>query len=297
MALLRALPASLLALSTLSLAPARPLVATSANESQPFAQGGALVWTDARREFPLLHLGLGDVRLRLTDSRTLRMNPRGTLAAAGGLSGRLLVLTIVRGGNSDLVLADRAAHDTRPLQRVNTRAWEWRGTLLQNRLLFGRIEFSAHRFQIALANLGSGRVRILDTVEGHAAYAEPGQIAGRYAVWARCPDNLCSIVRYDLATGRIVRVPNEAAYSNPIYAPSVDARGAVYYARSTLRCGSGVELLRWTPGSRPATVALLPAGFDVRFSSTESIPGGTRVLFDRVDCARKTADVYAVDDR
>ena len=297
MAPLRALPVALLALSTFSLAPARPLVATSANESQPFGHGGALVWTDARREFPLLHLGLGDVRLRLADGRTLRMNPRGTLAAAGGLTGRLLVLAVVRGGNSDLVLVDRATHRTRPLQRVNTPTWEWRGTLSRNRLLFGRIEFSAHRFEIALADLGSGRVRILDTVEGHAAYAEPGQIAGRYAVWARCPDNLCSIVRYDLATGRVVRAPNDAAYSNPVYAPSVDAGGVVYYARSKLRCGSGVTLFYWKPPSRPVTLARLPAGFDIRFSSTESIPGGTRVLFDRVDCARKTADVYAVDGR
>jgi hypothetical protein len=296
-ALLRALPAALLALSTLSLDPARPLVATPANESQPFGRGGALVWTDARREFSLLHLGLGDVRLRLADGRTTRVNPRGTLAAAGGLSRRLLVLAVVRGGNSDLVLVDRVTRLMRVPKRVNTLKWEWRGTLSRNRLLFGRIEFAAHRFQIVLADLAAGSVRVLDTVEGHAAYVEPGQIAGRYAVWARCPDNLCSIVRYDLATGRIVRAPNGAAYSNPVYAPSVGANGAVYYARSNRRCGSGVTLLRWQPGSPPGTLQRLPAGFDLRFSSTEAIPGGTRVLFDRIDCARKTADVYAVDDR
>jgi len=112
-ALLRALPTALLALTSLSINPARPIVATSANESQPFGQGGALVWTAARREFPLLHLGLGDVFLRQADGRTTRVNPRDTLPAAGGLSRRLLVRSVVKGGNSDLVLVDRATHRMR----------------------------------------------------------------------------------------------------------------------------------------------------------------------------------------
>jgi hypothetical protein len=207
------------------------------------------------------------------------------------------VLAVVRRGDSDLVLVDRATLRPLPLKRVNTLGWEWRGTLWNRLLLFGRIEFATHRFEIGLANLASGSVRILDTVEGHAAYAEPGQIAGRYAVWARCPDNLCSIIRYDLTSGRALRVPNASSYTEPVYAPSVDTHGTVYYARSDLRCGSGVTLLRWRPGSPPAVLDRLPTGFDLRFSSTESISGGTRVLFDRVDCSRKTADVYAVDNR
>ena len=82
-----------------------------------------------------------------------------------------------------------------------------------------------------------------------------------------------------------------------MYAPSIRADGTVYYARSNLRCGSGVTILRSRPGSPAAALARVPPGFDLRFTSTEAIREGTRVLFDRIDCTRKTADVYAVDDR
>lgn len=290
-------PLTLLVLALLaSKVTAQPVLATSASETEPFGSGNSLVWTQARQEFPLIHLSLGDVWLRVGRHRPMRLNPPGTLAASGGISGNTAVLQVTDRGDSGLRLVDLASGRSRKPPGLDTRLYEWRGTLSGQRLLFGRIDFVGHRFQIVLHDLRSGKERILSEVRGHGAYSEPGQIAGRYAVWANCPDNLCSVFRYDLRTGHVASAPNPDAYTHTLYAPAVDERGTVYYARGNLGCGSGVALMRWRPGTAPSVLVRLPLGIDLRFSSTTKRAGGTRVLFDRYDCARKTWDVYAVDD-
>jgi hypothetical protein len=60
-------------------------------------------------------------------------------------------------------------------------------------------------YQIVLADLATGRERTLDSVRGHGAYAEPGQLDGRYAFWAGCPDNFCTVYRYDVVKGTRLR--------------------------------------------------------------------------------------------
>ncbi len=275
---------------------AHPVLSSPASETEPFASGNRLVWTQARREFPLIHLSLGDVWLRVDGRRPMRLNRSGTLAASGGISGGTAVLQVTDRGNSDLRLVDLATGHSRTPRGLDTRLYEWRGTLSGQQLLFGRIDFGGHVFQIVLRDLRTGKERVLDSAHGHGAYAEPGQIAGHYAVWSACPDNFCSILRYDLRTGRAVRAPMPEAYSHTVYAPAVTAGGTVYYARGNLACGSGVTLMRWRPGSAPSILLRLPTGADLRFTSAHRRAGRTRLLFDRVDCTRKRWDVYAVDD-
>jgi hypothetical protein len=200
-----------------------------------------------------------------------------------------LVVQVVRNSQSDLLLYDLKTRRSRePPHGVNTRAWEWRGSVSGSRLLFGRFD-GVNEYDIVLADLSTGRERILDSVRGHGAYAEPGQVSGRYAVWAGCPDNFCSIYRYDIRTGSRLRVPGD--YRHVAYAPSVDARGDVYYGYALRGCGSTVQLRRFRSGAKSRVLQTLPLGYDFRFTNTD----GRRVVFDRVSCSHDNFDIFAAD--
>jgi len=172
---------------------------------------------------------------------------------------------------------------------VNTRLWEWWGSISGRWLLFGR--WGLQRYDVVLSDLGTGRERILDSVRGHAPYAEPGQVDGRYAVWARCPDNLCSIYRYDIRTGLRIRI--SSPYGEVVYAPSVAANGDVYYGQGPGPCGSQVRFMRFRNG-KETVVLRLRTGYDFRFSSVARTAGRTRVLLDGGRCGRGF-DVFEVD--
>ena len=236
----------------------------------------------------MIVMKLGAVFVRRAGERAVSASPAGVLAASGGMDATTLVVQVVRRRGSDLVLFDLRTHRRRePPNGVNTRAWEWRGSISGDRLLFGRFD-GAGTYEVILLNLATGREHRLDSVSGHGAYAEPGQLNGRYAVWAGCPDNFCTIYRYDVLTGKRRRVPGD--YGHSVAAPSVSRRGVVYYERGGLSCGSQATLMRYRPGSAPRVVATLAPGYDFRFSSASD----RRVLIDRVSCKHGNFDVYGV---
>jgi hypothetical protein len=142
-----------------------------------------------------------------------------------------------------------------------------------------------------LYNLKSDEMRVLDSVGGHGAYAEPGLLNGRYAVWAGCPDNFCTIYRYDIRTGTQKRIASN--YGQVLFGPSVASNGDVYYGRGGRSCGSEVKLMRYRPGSGSRVVRSLPAGYDFRFTTTTQIGDRQRVFFDGGHCPRGF-DIFAI---
>jgi hypothetical protein len=266
------------------------LVATKADETSPAAAGGYLAWTVGSKDGPVIVMKLGRVYVRRGSGPASPVTSPGVLAASGGMDGRTLVVQLVRGGQSDLALVDlRTGRLRAPRRGVNTRLWEWRGSISGRRLLFGRL--GLQRYDVVLEDLRTGREQILDSVQGHAPYAEPGQVNGRYAVWASCPDNACSIYRYDARTGARIRI--SSTYGSVVYAPSVAATGDVYYGHGPGPCGSEVKLMRYRSG-RETVVLRLRTGYDFRFSSVARIAGRTRVLLDGGRCGRGF-DVFEVD--
>jgi hypothetical protein len=260
------------------------LVATPADETSPSGAGGYLAWTVGSQNAPVIVMKLGRVWLRHA-GRSVPVTPPGVPAASGGMDGRTLVVQLVRHGNSDLALFDLRTRQVRDAP-VNTSAWEWRGSISGRWLLFGRADFGAQRYDVVLADLRTGRERVLDSVRGHGAYAEPGQVDGRWAAWAVCPDNVCAIVRYDLRTGARVRIPSP--YHGVLYAPSVASNGDVYFGRGAGPCGSEVSIRRYRAG-RITTVAKLATGYDLRFSGVD----GRRLLLDGGRC-RGSYDVLQI---
>jgi hypothetical protein len=55
--------------------------------------------------------------------------------------------------------------------------------------------------------------------------------------------------------------------------------------------------MRFAPGSPSRVVANLAPGYDLRFTTAVDGPDATRILYDRVRCATKRSDIYAIDDR
>jgi hypothetical protein len=269
-----------------------PLVATPADETSPATNGTDLAWTRGSKDGPVIVMKLGAVFLSHAGGRPVQITPTGVLAASGGMDARTLVVQVIRNQGSDLELFDLKTRRFRePPRGVNTRAWEWRGSISERRLLFGRFN-GVDTYDIVLADLSTGRERILDSVRGHGAYAEPGQVSGRYAAWAGCPDNFCSVYRYDIRSGSRLRVPGD--YRHVSYAPSVAATGDVYYGYgpyAARACGSAVQLRRFRPGAGSRVLQTLAAGYDFRFTNTD----GRRVVFDRVRCTRGNFDIFAAN--
>jgi Tol biopolymer transport system component len=273
--------------ASLPLASARPLVATPADETSPATNGADLAWTRGSKDDPVIVMKLGEVFLSHAGGRPVRITPAGVLAASGGMDARTLVVQVILNGRSDLELFDlKTRRFRKPPRGVNTRAWEWRGSISGRRLLFGRFN-GVDTYDIVLADLSTGRERILDSVRGHGAYAEPGQVSGRYAVWAGCPDNFCTVYRYDISNGSRLRVPGD--YRHVAYAPSVAASGDVYYGYALRGCGSSVQLRRFRQGEGSRVLQTLADGYDFRFTNTD----GRRVLFDRVHCSHGNFDIFA----
>jgi hypothetical protein len=179
---------------------------------------------------------------------------------------------------------------------VNTREWEWRGEISGRWLVFGRVDFAGPTYRVVLHDLATGRERVLASVSGHGAYAEPGQLNGRFAVWASCPDNACALYRLQIGRRRPTRIASRI-YGSADYAASVTRTGVVYYAEGRLGCGRQVRIMRSAPGRPPRVVAALPAGYDLRFTVALDAPRETRILYDRVSCSTKRSDIYEVDDR
>ena len=295
---MRKLLAVALLAASVGAAPAQehPVVATSADESSPAAGPSWIAWTRGSTPGPVIVLSLGRVELKRGSRRPVAVGPRGVLSAVGGGDARTVVVQQVRGGSSDLAFVDVATGAVRePPRGVNTRAWEWRGEISGRWLVFGRVDFGRPTYRVVLHDLATGRERVLASVSGHGAYAEPGQLNGRFVVWASCPDNACTLYRLRVGDGRPLRVAARL-YGGAVYAASVTRAGIVYYAESRLGCGRQVHIMRSAPGRTPRLVAALPPGYDLRFSTAINGPSGTRILFDRMRCATKRFDIYEVVD-
>jgi hypothetical protein len=262
-----------------------PVLTTRLDEKWAAAGGGFLVWTQSRGSSQRAT----DVYARRGSRPAFKVNRPGTQARTGGVDGTRLVYQEIAGGLSDLRLYDLAQRRPLPLRGVNTKRWEMRPTLWGHRLLFGRIDYSTGRYAVLLHDLARGRERELDVIDrSHRPAIEPGQVNGRYAVWATGVDGVYTVHRYDAVSGKKQLLAGSNPYRDPQYAPSVSRRGTVFFARSGLGCGEGVRIIRAPLRGPEQVVASLRPGFDLL--STYAASG--RLLFDRAVCKGGRVDVY-----
>jgi len=272
-----------------------PVVGGSGDNSGPVAAGAWFAWMHSATPNPLPPASHTDVLVRHDGGRPWQANPRGTYAQTGGIAGRTLVLQLIRGGTSKLAEVDLRTRRLTPVPiETGTSTWLWRPSLSGAWLLYGRIDYATGTYSIVLVNRATGTRRTIDAVDGHAAYAAPGQVNGRYAVWIRCPDNHCRAYRYDIRTGRRSAMPLLGGYAYSQFGPSVTRDGIVYYGNMR-ECGD-VRLVRWRHGS-VKTILRFPPHTAFVYSYAEDGPDPT-IYYDRVGCGRDDlSSVYRTVDR
>lgn len=272
----------------------QPVLVTAASEEGPAAAGRWLTWMQSAGTNPVPPRSTTDVFVR-SGGRAWRVNPPETHALTGGIDGRTLVVQITRGGRSRLARYDLISHDLRYLPGfVNDGAWLWRPDIDDHRVLYGAIVPGRRQtlaYEIRLADLLSGTIRVLLHLDGHGAYAAPGQLQGNWATWVACPDNVCNVWRENLATGRAESAPDPNPVSHSQFGPAVNRHGVVYFGRALASCGDA-EIRRWD-GGPDSLLFRLPT--DSAFQYSYLAKGATTLYFDLVGCARiAKSDVYSL---
>jgi hypothetical protein len=272
-----------------------PVVTGPGDNSGPVVGGGWLAWMHSATPNPLPPASHTVVLVRRGNRAAWQANPHGTYAETGGIDGRTLVVQLIRGGTSKLAEVDLRSRKLTMLPLdARTSAWLWRPSVSGSWLLYGRIDYAVGSYGIVLADRATGRTRELDVVYGHAAYAAPGQVNGRYAVWIGCPDNHCHAYRYDVRTGRRAAMPLLGGYAYSQFGPSVTRDGTVYYGNMR-ECGD-VRLVRWRNGS-VKTILRFPPRTAFVYSYAEDGPEPT-IYYDRVGCDRDDlSSIYRIVDR
>jgi hypothetical protein len=266
-----------------------PVKATGALEITPAAAPGWLAWARAPRGARFWSLMVQG------PDGTVKANRPNTHGFSGGFVDDTLVYQESKGRQSSIQIFDPVLGTrTGPPAGVNTRHWEWHPTISGDWLLFGRGNRGARTDSILLKNVSTGQTILLDRRPwGARRIAEPGQVAGNYAVWFRCTPK-CDVFLYDIALGTKTKIPSPAGKQQ--YDPSVTSDGTVYFVRSNRGCGAAVRLVR-VPLGGPATVLTsLGAGRDSFHTFALEHSQGVSLYFESVRCAGRGADVFRIID-
>jgi hypothetical protein len=266
------------------------------SEEGPVAKKRWLLWMQSASPNPLPPASATDVYAQRGAGMAFRVNPPGTHAETGGIRGGKVYLQLIRAGASDIAAVDlRSRRVTYLPPKIDTAKWEWRPSVSGDWLLFGRIDYGTNTYETLLADLATRKVVVLDRVRGHAAYAAPGQVNGRFAVWTSCPANQCHVYRYDIRTKTTVSMPQIGSASHWQFGAAVTRAGVVYFGVDR-NCGDA-RLVRFANGVAQ-TVFRLPAHHAFQYTyADDSGPQPTRLLFDQVACDRSAlSDIYEVSD-
>lgn len=271
----------------------RPVLVSGSSEEGPAASGRWFAWMQSAGINLVPPRSNTDVFVR-TGGRDLKVNPPGMHAETGGIDGHVLVLQIWQRGRSRLAhydLKTRRLSDLPPF--VNDGAWLWRPDIDHQRILYGAIvpgHSETFSYEIRLADLHRGTVRVLAHLDGHADYAAPGQLRGQWATWVECPDNICNVWRENLVTRRSQHARDPDYLTHSQFGPAVDRSGIVYFGRALADCGNA-EIWRWD-GRNQARILRLPA--NTAFQYAYLAKGASTLYFDLVGCVRSArSDVYA----
>jgi hypothetical protein len=273
--------------------PQRPVRTTTAYEIEPAGAPGALAWAQASRSRPNAFA----VFARRGGS-TFRVSRSGRRAFVwgGAIDGTRLVYSEFGGPTANLWFFDLVTKQrSSPPPGVNSPVSENGASRSGDWLLFRRTRFSTSTERIVLRNVVTDEERLLATAVG-SKYAQPGNVAGDYATWIRCPTfRTCRAFLYRISTETTTAVPNPNRRSQ--YAVSTTPAGTVYFAESTnIDCGVGRRLLRFRAGVRRLLVIFGPRQDPAVTSPVLNANGSTTVFYDRFNCRTGASNLYKVVD-
>ena len=252
-------------------------------EYQPVRGDTYLAWQQNTRQHPSHY----DVFARpMAGGDKFRVNARKTQGANGSIDGDTLVYQQFNGKRSDLKFFDLGTRTrTSPPAGVNTDQWEYWPSFSGDWLLFARLYGNGAR-RIFLFDLSTGDSRRLDGVRGAGSDLAPGQVSGDWAVWSKCRQGGCDVIRYHIPDGTREMIPNNGTRQ---HAPSVGPDGTVFFARGNAPCGGSVKLIRRPLQGNETVLWRISSGDDIGTTRTFVDPNGvTTVLFDQFDCDQAT---------
>lgn len=285
-----------LATSSVALALTPVGVRTSAlTELEPAAAPGYFAWSQNSNAHP----NRFNVFVKPDGASRLRVNRHRTTASiyGGAIDGTTLVFTQWPRGarNGDLRFFDLVTHTKSTPSGVNTRKSEEGASLSGDWLLFRRGARSSITERIILRNLVTQEQRVLDVAVD--PYAQPGNVAGNYAVWFRCYGvKRCRTLLYDIGAKTVTKLSNPNRRAQ--YAPAVTADGTVYLVEGENAICRDVRsrIFRYGLGQPRELVLTMPHNRDPAIMSALDNGGGSTTLyFDRYNCRRFTSDIYKVD--
>jgi hypothetical protein len=246
----------------------------------PVSEDGWFAWMNSPAANPIPQASRTSVYVRRGHDAAWRANPAGTFAETGGIARGQLIIQLITHG-SVLASVDLRTRILKVLPKPFNapHALAWRPSVSWPWLLYGRITGSLS-YSIVLANLATQRIRVLDHVDGHGAYAAPGQVNGEYATWITCPDNDCRAYRYDSRTGAVAEMPPIGGFAYWHFGPSVTRDGTVYFG-----VGRGcvdVRLMRWRNG-HTRTIYRFPPNTAFQYSDVKDTQPRT-IYVDEVAC-------------
>lgn len=281
---------AMLALATTPASGGGPIVVrrTAADEQRGAGTTGYVAWQQDSEASD----GRTSVFVRPRGERTFRVNSERSQAYMGGFDGTTLVYQRRRGQRSDIKLYDvetRTRFD--PPAEINTNRWEYWPTLSGEHFLFGRLHEGRDR--VILFDAEEGTTKILARGRRECCFLQPGQVNGRFAVWARWKPSTCNVFVYDISTETTTRIPNPRDRCN--FAPSVARDGTVYYGRSNRDCGENSRLMRRDPDRTTQVLVDFAPGRDFGASYVLARSSANHVFFDPGPCGGD-ADIKKIVD-
>ncbi len=216
---------------------------------------------------------------------------------SGGMDGDTLIFQRWDSKDSDQMLYDIAGDDESRAPGVNTKYWEWGGSMSEDLILFARNNSSQRRDYWQKGFLYDMQAQEMDLVfrarAGSKMWTFPEQVNGNFATWYRCGRDSCTLFRHDVAADVTTKIPASGTWQ---YAPSIGPDGTEYYVRSGNQCGQNVKIARRPVGGPESVIESIPSGWDVgnTFAYTDG-SSVTHLYFDLVDCDTGRADVYVID--
>lgn len=241
--------------------------------------------------------------MRLASGIAVRINAAGTEGFPGGFdpsSDKVIFQQMnQKRGVSDLYFWDLSSKTRSKVPDVNTASWEWDPRISSTWITFFReykkdgVRYTGV-YHVRRSN-GAG-VRVASFPSSNT-YGTNGSVGDRYATWSYCDKHSCYAFVYDAERGKLSRLPTKNG--RPQYAAAIDEdTGTVFFTRSGHGCGAEVFVYSVPVGdlgAAPTKIADLPDGIDIGSASLSPHEGGgLDYLFERIDCSKGIADVYAL---
>jgi hypothetical protein len=255
---------------------------------------GVIAWQQNSQAHPKHY----DYFAKSAGHNPIRVNARGTSGDWGQIDGNRLVFEQYQGSSADIKFFDLNTHErTNPPPGVNTSLWEYWPREDGKWLLFGRLDTSNDRRKLILYNISTHHSQVLDSTTNHL---EPGQVAGRFAVWyVVTPDVHYQVKEMNLQTGKIRVIAHDFAKCDAAhrtrggicptfynYGPSVTSNGTAFYLQAPLaKCSEPAKLIKRPLGASPHVIGSTDNTHQALASSAwQAGDGSTHILHDRSRC-------------